>query len=197
MSDKELTFTCPECGSHLNSSRGVEVGNIFKLGSRYSDSLGCTFLDKEGQSKPVIMGSYGIGVGRLLACIAEECSDEQGLIWPITVAPYHAYIVALPGGEEAAERLYNSLLAAGIEVLYDDRGESAGVKFNDADLIGIPLRLTVSRRSLKAGGIELKHRRSPEYTIVSSDEIIPRITTEIETLQAEIADKVVEEPYKA
>jgi prolyl-tRNA synthetase len=174
----------------------VEVGNIFKLGTRYSDALGCTFLDKDGQAKPVIMGSYGIGVGRLLACVAEEYHDEQGLVWPITVAPYHVYIVALPGNEEAAARLYADLQAAGVEVLYDDRKESAGVKFNDADLIGVPIRLTVSKRSLEAGGVEVKLRRSPERTVVPQSEILSHVTGRIEALQAEIAERVVAVPYK-
>jgi len=181
-------YACPDCGAAMFSSKGVEVGNIFKLGTRYSESMGCTFLDKDGQAKPVIMGSYGIGVGRLLACVAEEYHDEQGLLWPITVAPYHVYMVALQGGEEVAERLYADLQTANVEVLYDDRDERAGVKFNDADLIGIPMRLTVSKRSLEAGGVELKLRRSPERTVISQDEILPHVTGKIEALQAEIAD---------
>ena len=188
-------YSCSECGASLSSSRGVEVGNIFKLGTRYSDSMGCTFLDKDGQSRPVVMGSYGIGVGRLLACVVEEHHDEYGLIWPITVAPYHVHIVALPGGEEEAGRLYTNLQSANIDALYDDRGESAGVKFNDADLIGIPLRLTVSRRSLQAGGIELKHRRSSDRIVVPSDEIISRVMAEIDALRTEIASKLIEEAY--
>ena len=184
-------YACPDCGAAMFSSKGVEVGNIFKLGTRYSESMGCTFLDKDGQAKPVIMGSYGIGVGRLLACVAEEYHDEQGLIWPITMAPYHIYMVALQGGEEVAERLYADLQSANVEVLYDDRDERAGVKFNDADLIGIPIRLTVSKRSLEAGGVELKLRRSPERTVISQDEILPHVTGKIEALQAEIADERV------
>jgi len=190
-------YTCPDCGAAMHSSKGVEVGNIFKLGTRYSESMGCTFLDKDGQAKPVIMGSYGIGVGRLLACVAEEYHDEQGLLWPITVAPYHVHIVTLRGGEETAERLYADLQSADIEVLYDDRDERAGVKFNDADLIGIPIRLTVSKRSLEAGGVELKLRRSPERAVISQDEILPYVTGKIEALQTEIADKVVTVPYNA
>ncbi|MDY7080326.1 MAG: proline--tRNA ligase [Chloroflexota bacterium] len=178
-------YACPNCGADMHSSKGVEVGNIFKLGSRYSESMGCTFLDKDGKVKPVILGSYGIGVGRLLACIAEEHHDEQGLSWPITVAPYHVHLVALQGGEETAERLYADLQSANVEILYDDRKERAGVKFNDADLIGIPIRLTVSKRSLEAGGVELKLRRSPKRTVVSQDEILPHVTGEIEVLQAE------------
>jgi prolyl-tRNA synthetase len=110
----ESGYACPDCGAGMQSSKGVEVGNIFKLGTRYSESMGCTFLDKDGQVKPVIMGSYGIGVGRLLACVAEEYHDEQGLIWPIAVAPYHVHLVALRGGEETAERLYADLQSADI-----------------------------------------------------------------------------------
>ena len=181
-------YACPNCGAAVHSSRGVEVGNIFKLGTRYSEAMGCTFSDKDGRDKPVIMGSYGIGVGRLLACVAEEHHDEHGLTWPITVAPYHVYIVALQGSEETAERVYADLRSANVEVMYDDRDGRAGVKFNDADLIGIPIRLTVSKRSLEAGGIELKLRRSSERTIISQSEILPHVTGRIEALQAEIAD---------
>jgi prolyl-tRNA synthetase len=190
-------YACPDCGTAMHSSKGVEVGNIFKLGTRYSEAMGCTFSDKDGQAKPVVMGSYGIGVGRLLACVAEEHHDEHGLSWPITVTPYHVYVVALQGGKEVADRLCADLESANVEVLYDDRDERAGVKFNDADLIGIPIRLTVSKRSLEAGGVEVKLRRSPERTIVSQDEILPHVAGKIEALQAEIADKMVTVPYNA
>ena len=188
---------CPDCGHSLRASRGVEVGNIFKLGTRYSDSLGCTYLDKDGKPKPVIMGSYGIGVGRLLACVAEEHHDERGLTWPITVAPYQIHMVALKGGEEAAISLYTALESNGIEVLYDDREESPGVKFNDADLIGIPVRLTVSGRSLKEGGVELKLRSETERSIVPLHEVLQRARDEISTLETGIAKKVVEVAYNA
>jgi prolyl-tRNA synthetase len=190
-------YACPECGAAMRASKGVEVGNIFKLGTRYSESTGCTFLDQDGQAKPVVMGSYGIGVGRLLACVAEEYHDEQGLIWPISVAPYHVYLVALQGGEETAQRLYDDLQSANVEVLYDDRDERAGVKFNDADLIGIPIRLTVSKRSLEAGGVEIKLRRSSERTIIPQDEIVSHVASRIEALHAEIAKRVVTVPYNA
>jgi prolyl-tRNA synthetase len=193
----EEGHACPSCGAPLRSSKGVEVGNIFKLGTRYSESLGCTFLDQDGKARPVVMGSYGIGVGRLLACVAEAYHDEQGLIWPITVAPYQVYIVALRGGEETAERLYADLRAANVEVLYDDRNERAGVKFNDADLIGIPIRLTVSKRSLEAGGVEVKLRRSSERTVVSQAETVSHVVDSIEALKAEIAETVVPVPYNA
>jgi prolyl-tRNA synthetase len=189
---------CPDCNQRLRTSRGVEVGNIFKLGTRYSDSLGCKFLDKDGQSKPIIMGSYGIGSGRLLACIAEEHHDEYGLVWPISVAPYPVHLIALTGGEGAAAQLDARLQAEGIEVLRDDRAETPGVKFMDADLIGIPLRLTVSERSLKQGGVEFKHRASKEraVTIVPLTETVSRVKQEIAALQAEITQRVVAVPFK-
>lgn len=188
---------CPDCGKNLHTSRGVEVGNIFKLGTRYSNSMGCTYLDKDGKPKSVVMGSYGIGVGRLLACVAEEYHDEHGLAWPITVAPYHIHLITLKGCEEAANNLYATLEGNGFEVLYDDRDESPGVKFNDADLIGIPLRLTMSKRSLKEGGVELKLRRGTEPVIVPLDEVSQRVETEMGTLEIEIARKVVEVAYNA
>jgi prolyl-tRNA synthetase len=186
---------CPECGHSLRMERGVEVGNIFQLGTRYSDSLGCTYLDKDGQQKPVIMGSYGIGVGRLLACVAEEHHDEHGLIWPVTVAPYQVHLVLLrgkgnPQAEETADKLYVDLQAAGIEVLYDDRDESPGVKFNDADLIGLPIRITVSERALGQGGVELKLRHQPDKSIVPLDLSVEHVRSEIAALEAKINAQV-------
>ena len=161
---------CPNCVAPMHSSRGVEVGNIFKLGTRYSLAMGCNFRAENGESLPVIMGSYGIGVGRLLACIAEEHHDDKGLAWPVGVAPYPLHMVVLEnktGQTEAlAADLETRLQAAGLEALVDDRQESAGVKFMDADLIGLPLRLTVSERALKQGGVEFKRRSSEEKWIV-------------------------------
>ena len=191
---------CPECGKSLRAARGVEVGNIFKLGTRYSDSLGCTFLDKDGQSKPVIMGSYGIGVGRLLACVAEENHDDHGLIWPVTIAPYQVHLVLLrgkgtPEAEETADHLYTDLQATGVEVLYDDRDESPGVKFNDADLIGLPIRLTVSERALTQGGVEMKLRSKPEKTIIPLNELGARIRSELAALEAKITATVLPVEY--
>jgi prolyl-tRNA synthetase len=196
----EEGHTCPECRNPLRATRGVEVGNIFKLGTRYSDSLGCTFLDKDGQQKPVIMGSYGIGVGRLLACVAEEHHDDHGLIWPVTVAPYQVHLVLLrgkgtPQAEETADKLYAGLQAAWVEVLYDDRDESPGVKFNDADLIGLPIRLTVSERALAQGGVEMKLRSQTEKVIIPLDEMAARIRSELTALEAEIASKVLPVEY--
>ena len=186
---------CPECSYPLRAARGAEVGNIFKLGTRYSDSLGCTFLDKDGQQKPVIMGSYGIGVGRLLACVAEEHHDEHGLIWPVTIAPYQVHLVLLrgkytPQAEQTADQLYANLQAAGVEVLYDDRDESPGVKFNDADLIGLPFRLTVSERALAQGGAEMKLRSKAEKVIIPLGETVSRVRSILAALTAEITAKV-------
>lgn len=179
---------CPNCGQPLRTVRGVEVGNIFKLGTRYSDSLGCTFLDQEGKVRPVIMGSYGIGVGRLLACVAEQHHDDKGLIWPVSVAPYMVYLVVIPDeqAKAAAEQLYTDLRDAGIDVLLDDRDERAGVKFNDADLIGLPLRLTVSRKSLEKGGVELKRRDQDSIRVIPMAEVVTQVQSEIQTLWDEL-----------
>ncbi len=192
---------CPACGSPLREARGVEVGNIFQLGTRYSEALGCTFLDQDGQQKPILMGSYGIGVGRLLACIAEEHHDEHGLIWPVTVAPYQVHLVLLrgkgtPQAEEIAEKLYAELQTAGIEVLYDDRDESPGVKFNDADLIGLPVRVTVSERALAQGGVEMKLRREQGKTFVPGNGVATRLRTVLEALETEIAARVAPVEYE-
>jgi prolyl-tRNA synthetase len=181
---------CPQCGNAMMVSRGVEAGHIFKLGTWYSEAMGCHFLDKEGKSRPVIMGSYGIGVGRLLACIAEEHNDKDGLKWPISVAPYHVHLVALFGEEGRTEsiatNLYNEMVTAGIEVLYDDREESPGVKFKDADLVGLPLRVTVSKRSLDQGGAEVKRRDSAERTVIPVEEVSTWVQGEMEKLWLQI-----------
>ncbi len=175
---------CVACGGSLTARRGVEVGNIFKLGTKYSEAVGCTFLDKDGKENPVIMGSYGIGVGRLLACAAEEHHDEQGLVWPVSIAPYQVQLVSLRGGEEAAGLLYEELKQAGIEVLFDDRDERPGVKFNDADLMGVPLRVTVSQRSVEAGGVEFKPRSEEERQMIPRGEVVAFLQEQIRDLFA-------------
>ena len=187
---------CPRCGKPMYTSRGVEIGNIFKLGTRYTEALGATFLDKDGKEKPVIMGSYGIGVGRLLACVAEEHNDEHGLILPITIAPYQVHLVNLSKKSNAAEEIYADLQAAGVEVLFDDRDGSPGVKFNDADLIGLPLRITVGDRALKKGGVELKRRDSRDSEIIPLAEIVSAVQAKIAEMTAEIMETVVEVPFK-
>jgi len=192
---------CPICGGSLRMVRGVEVGNIFKLGTRYSDALGCHYLDAQGQPRPIIMGSYGIGVERLLACVAELHNDEHGLILPISIAPYQVHLVVLvgkadptdglyPPTSEIADRLYMELSQAGIEVLYDDRLESPGIKFNDADLIGLPIRLTVSERAKKAGGVEFKRRDQPDREIIPEQDVLARLQVEIKSLYDQIEERV-------
>ncbi len=168
---------CAACGAPLGSVRGIEVGNIFKLGTKYSEGLGATVLDEAGRPRPLVMGSYGIGTGRLLACVIEECHDEQGIVWPMSVAPFQVHILVLSGkapkGElEAAEKIYRELEAAGVEVLLDDRDERAGVKFNDADLIGIPIRVTVGARGLEKGVVEVKWREKEERVDVEVGELV-------------------------
>jgi prolyl-tRNA synthetase len=177
---------CPRCSARLRSVRGVEVGNIFKLGTHFSQALGSTFLDPEGELRPIVMGSYGIGSGRLLACIAEENHDSAGLAWPISVAPYPVSLVGLSGAEAQAEAVFEQLASAGIEALFDDRQESAGVKFNDADLIGLPLRVTISPRSLRQGGAEIKRRIGGEARLMPLGQMPEVIREEIRSLEAEI-----------
>lgn len=177
---------CPHCGERLTAVRGVEVGNIFKLGTRYTETMGATYLDEQGVARPIIMGSYGVGVTRVLACLAEHHHDEQGLIWPITVAPYQVHLVVLRGGEDTAVALYHQLQQAGVEVLFDDRDESPGVKFNDADLIGLPIRLTVSGRSLQNGGVECKLRRAAERTIIPLADVVSQVQAMIAELRQEV-----------
>ena len=161
---------CPSCSGSLALSRGVEVGHVFRLGTWISEAVGCTFLDADGATKPVVMGSYGIGVGRLLACIAEEHHDSAGLRWPITAAPFDVHVVALRGGEDGAARLAADCSERGLDVLLDDRDERPGVKFNDADLIGVPVRMTVSARTVAVDQAELKLRRDakPSRTPLST-----------------------------
>lgn len=184
---------CPTCGAPVYTARGVEVGNIFKLGTKYSIAMGATYLDENGEEKPIVMGSYGIGSGRLMAVIIEMLHDDAGIQWPITVAPYQVILISLanektPEVAAAAEKLYADLLAAGVEVLYDDRDERAGVKFNDADLIGIPIRLTLGAKGLKNGVIEGKLRRNGEafeFSVASAvEDVQALIAAEIERINA-------------
>ncbi len=185
-------YLCPVCGAPLNSSKGVEIGNIFQLGTRYSESMNCFYQDEDGTRKPVVMGSYGIGVGRLLACIAEEYNDESGLKLPISVAPYQVHLISLVKDNAVGEEVYESLQKAGIEVLYDDRKESAGVKFADADLIGLPIRLTIGNRSLKEGKVEVKIRETGETTSFLVADLADEVKNEIAKLQGEIDSRIVE-----
>ena len=185
-------YRCPECGKPLTVSKGVEVGNIFQLGTRYSEAMNCTYQDENGKQMPVIMGSYGIGVGRLLACLAEEYNDEAGLCMPISVAPYQVHLVSLIKDTEVGEKIYNELIDAGIEVLFDDRKETAGVKFADADLIGVPIRITLGNRSFKEGKVEVKYRATGESTSYLISDLVDEIKAEIKKEQKKIDDNIVE-----
>jgi prolyl-tRNA synthetase len=161
---------CPQCGTPVSLRKGIEVGNIFKLGTDFTEKLGATFLAEDGSRHHVVMGSYGIGLGRSLASIVEEHHDEKGIIWPASVAPYAAHLVALsaardPAVGEAAEGLYQRLTDAGVEVLYDDRDESPGVKLTDAELLGMPWIVTISPRSMAAGGAEVTERATGERAV--------------------------------
>lgn len=174
---------CPRCASPVRLVRGVEVGNTFKLGTKYSATLGARFLDEDGTSRDIVMGSYGIGVGRLIACIAEAHRDERGLRWPVTVAPFDVHLVVLDLSDDdvrsAAESVYRELQRSGLDVLYDDRSERAGVKFNDADLLGMPIRLTVSRRTVVSNAVELKPRTAGEAEMVPQDELVSRVRAKL------------------
>ena len=185
-------YICPECGAPLNSSKGVEIGNIFQLGTRYSESMNCYYQDEDGVRKPVIMGSYGIGVGRLLACIAEEHNDDAGLKLPVSVAPYQVHLISLVKDTAIGEEIYETLTKAGIEVLYDDRKESAGVKFADADLIGLPVRITIGNRSLKEGKVEVKVRATDEVTSFLVSDLADEVRQTLDRLQADIDSHIVE-----
>jgi prolyl-tRNA synthetase len=162
----EAGYPCPTCGEPLSAERAIEVGNIFKLGTRYSVPLGATYLDEDGTSKPIWMGSYGIGPARIAAAAVEQFADEQGISWPRSLAPFDVHLVAAgkPGTDEfaAAETLYEELRATGLDVIFDDRAIGAGAKFADAELLGVPLRLTVGRRSLESGEVEAQIRRGRE-----------------------------------
>ncbi len=149
---------CPECGGTLHVETAIEVGHIFKLGTFHSQAFGATFLDEDGREKPLVMGSYGIGLARTMAAIVEQSHDENGIVWPRSVAPYDAHVVVLPGGEEIGQQAAETLSAAGLDVLLDDRDQRAGEKFADADLIGCPIRVTVGKKSLEDGKVDFRDR---------------------------------------
>jgi prolyl-tRNA synthetase len=153
---------CPVCGGSLSVQTAIELGHIFKLGTRYSVPLGATFLDEDGTEKPIVMGSYGIGPGRVMAAIVEQHHDGNAIVWPPSVAPYDAHVVALPGAEAIAEQAAEALSDAGLDVLLDDRDARAGEKFADADLIGCPIRVTAGKRSLEDGLVDVRDRATGE-----------------------------------
>ena len=168
--------TCPECGnSELRKEKAVEAGNIFSLGTKFSKALNLTYKNEKGEEEFVVMGSYGIGPGRLMGIIAEVLSDEKGLVWPESVAPFKVHLLSL-GQNEKAEETYNSLIEKGVEVLYDDREISAGEKFADSDLLGIPYRVIISEKSLKEGGFEIKKRNEEESKIILVEDLFELVT---------------------
>jgi len=170
---------CPRCDGTLELHRGIEVGHIFKLGTKYSEAMHCTYLDDQGASHPMTMGCYGLGIGRTVAAAIEQNHDENGIIWPLPLAPFEVLVMGLSSRDEqvveTADRLYGQLDDQGIEVLYDDRDERPGVKFKDADLIGIPVRLVVGAKSLAEGQVELSRRRDGEKILVPVENAIEKI----------------------
>jgi len=174
--------SCPRCGGKIKFARGIEVGHVFKLGTKYSKAMKAVYLDKDGQEKIMVMGCYGIGIGRTVAACIEQNYDENGIVWPMPLAPYQVIITPVNVNEvdimKAAESIYSSMLNCGIEVILDDRDERAGVKFKDADLIGIPIRITVGQKNLASGNIELKIRKTGENRLYP----LPKIVQEVKIL---------------
>ena len=172
---------CPKCSGKYEIARGTELGHIFKLGTKYTEALGATYVDKDGKAQPIQMGCYGIGVGRTLAAIVEQNNDDFGIKWPLAVAPYHAVVVPVNVKKEehmqAAEEIYNELRAMGVEVLLDDRNERAGVKFKDSELIGIPLRITVGK-NITDGMVEYKLRSEEDKELVKVEEVYGKVKEE-------------------
>src|SRR5919197_1083577 len=162
---------CPRCGGRLRLQVAIEVGHIFKLETRFSEPLGATFVDEDGTEKPMVMGCYGIGPGRVMAAAVEQHHDEQGIAWPRAIAPYDVHVVALPGLEEQAEQAAQALDAAGADVLLDDRDLRAGEKFADADLIGCPIRVTVGKKAREEGKVDVRQREKGEDEPVPAGEL--------------------------
>jgi prolyl-tRNA synthetase len=170
---------CPLCGEETRMDKGIEVGHTFKLGTKYSQAMGATFLDEQGREKEMIMGCYGIGVGRTVAAAIEQSYDQNGIIFPMPIAPFQVLVlpvnIKMDFLKEAAEQFYRTLSENGIEALYDDREETPGVKFKDADLIGIPLRVTLGEKNLKKGLVEVKKRRTGEVLLVKQEEVLSKV----------------------
>jgi prolyl-tRNA synthetase len=180
---------CPSCGEPLRETRGIEVGHIFKLGTKYSKAMKCNYLDDKGDERPMIMGCYGLGVGRTLAAAIEQSHDDRGIIWPLPLAPFEVVLLVLnadqPEVVAAAEQLYDELVAAGVDVLFDDRQERPGVKFNDMDLIGFPVRVVVGKRGIDSGEIELSLRRDGEKRPTPLADAVSAVQGLLEKLRTE------------
>ena len=177
---------CPHCGAPLKMTRGIEAGQVFMLGTKYSEALHATFLDESGKEKPLVMGCYGIGVGRTMAAAIEQNNDKDGIIWPRAIAPFEVVVVPVnakvPEQLELAEQIYSELKAAGVDVLLDDRKERAGVKFKDCDLIGYPLRVTVGPKTVEEGTIELRIRKTGETFVETKDNYLAKVLELVEKL---------------
>ncbi|NLI60578.1 MAG: proline--tRNA ligase [Clostridiales bacterium] len=173
---------CPQCSQPVKVGHGIEIGHIFKLGTKYSEAAGCVYLDENGKEQYMVMGSYGIGLARTLAAIVEQSNDENGIIWPVSVAPYHVAIVPINTGEgpqmEMAERIYSDLLDEGVEAILDDRNERPGVRFKDIDLIGIPMRITVGRKASE-GVVEYKCRKTGQVVELNCSEAIEKVKKQV------------------
>ena len=174
---------CPHCGKPLSAARGIEVSQVFQLGTKYSESMGATFMDEDGVEKPFLMGRYGIGVSRMVSAIVEQHNDENGICWPVCVAPYEVEVVPLNVGDDLvwpeAQRVTDELSAADLEVLLDDRSERPGVKFADADLIGLPWQVILGKRGVKEGKAEVKCRATGERFDVPMDELVSWLSEHI------------------
>ena len=170
---------CVECGKPLGVEKAIEIGNIFKLGTKYSAALGATYLDESGREQPIVMGSYGIGPARIAAAAIEQLADGDGIVWPWPIAPLHAYIVCVSVKDQAqraaAEAIYDACRTHGLEAMLDDRDERPGVKFKDADLLGIPVRVTVGNSLVKEGVVEVRSRKTRQESRVPQDKVIDAV----------------------
>ena len=178
---------CPHCGKPLSGARGIEVSQVFQLGTKYSAAMGATFADENGEEKPFLMGCYGVGVSRTLAAVVEQHNDEHGIIWPVSVAPYEVAVIALDKkGEafDAASKLADDLAGAGLEVVFDDRAERPGVKFADNDLMGFPYQIIVGKRGLANGTVEVKVRATGERSDIALDEVVEKVASEVKAARA-------------
>ncbi|MGL5480029.1 MAG: His/Gly/Thr/Pro-type tRNA ligase C-terminal domain-containing protein, partial [Clostridium sp.] len=174
---------CPRCGGKVTIARGTEVGHIFKLGTKYSEAMNANFIGEDGKEKPFIMGCYGIGVTRTVASIVEQHHDEFGIVWPLSVAPYHVSVIPVNAKDEEqmkiATELYEGLLAMGVDALLDDRKERAGVKFKDSELMGIPMRVTVGKK-IGDGEVEFKLRTGGDNETIKIEEVLDKVRAEFE-----------------
>ena len=174
---------CPRCGNPLSVDRGIEVGHVFQLGTKYSEALDARYTDENGEQHPMLMGCYGIGISRIVAAVAEEFHDDEGLAWPAALAPYDVHLIVLPGRDEraadvvaAADRIYDELQDAGVSVLYDDREVRPGVKFADADLVGMPVQIIVGAKGVANGIVERKHRATGDRDEIPLDRVVETLS---------------------